>query len=378
MPEFEDLGLRAALSELNQARDAQLRGVPGSFDFDQVLTQLAPPDTAGLPATPLPVPGPTPGPAPIVPIFPTVPAANDPVFRQPTRVPAVARAGGGILGVGLLAIDILRQAGDQILAREQRQIEARRDRGRRQTQRILAERGAQRTVIITSPQALPQPDVLPPPGSFPDLPEAPRLPRPVSPSVPQPEPLAIPAPVPLPAEIPAPSIPSPTVPRPTPSTQPGQTPLPAGVPGIGSPTLPVWIPSSLPPPAALPAALPFWWLSPRRFWVGEAATNPANLTRFNTPVVESPVLGNVTALNPATAAQPATERCAQVRKRRRRRNVCAEGFFRELPNGDVENKIWRERECFSGRVINETGRISEVQGQIEQLADVLDIFGVGR
>jgi hypothetical protein len=62
----------------------------------------------------------------------------------------------------------------------------------------------------------------------------------------------------------------------------------------------------------------------------------------------------LTPVQPRTLTSPAqpprppptnTEQCTELQKRRRRRGLCNEGFYRELANGDLEKTPWRTKLC---------------------------------
>lgn len=46
------------------------------------------------------------------------------------------------------------------------------------------------------------------------------------------------------------------------------------------------------------------------------------------------------------------KKCQEVKRKRRRKGKCKEGFFRELP-GSTQYETWRTRECITGEVISE-------------------------
>lgn len=298
-----------------------------------------PPDQAGLPQpVPIPVPAPrAPTPAP----FPTGPAANDPVFS----------IGKVLLGRGIAAVNIAIILRD-IFEMAARNAEIEDERRRKAQDQIEARRrGATKPLReIVFPADFPEP---PRPDAAPAPAKIPR-PRPEIFPAPLPAPRPAPRPVSVPVEIPLPGpagIPTPgpiAVPRsPSPSTRPG--------PGTrGRPSVP-----PLPGPVFFPIFLPFGAPSVRPFPVGDIfpkpSPTPGDLTRFNPRGVPSPLgfADPVQFPQPQPEADP--QRCQEVKRRRRRKGKCREGFFIE-EQGKTKYVTWRTKDCATGRTISEKGR----------------------
>lgn len=294
---------------------------------------------------PAPVPIPIPEPVPRAPTpvpFPGGPAANDPVFS----------IGKTILGRGIAAVNVAIILRD-ILERAARNAELEDERRRKAEERIESRRrGASkpmREVVFPSDfPAPPVPDSLPAPEKFP-------LPRPEI--------------FPLPPEIPAPiSVPRP-VPLPGPLAVPGDLPIPAptplprrAAPGRPAPaTTPVPRPVTVPRPFVLPFYLPFAQPSPlpRAAPIGDPLPRsvPGDLTRFQPGGVRSPLGFLQTAPAPQPSAQASTQKCEAVKRRRRKKGKCREGFFIE-DAGQTRYITWRTKDCATGRTIKERRRKS--------------------
>ena len=295
-------------------------------------TALPVPRTPPVPPNTFPLPGATPVPQTRPPFgFPTGPAANDPVFSIGRLI---LRKGLGILGaVGVIA-DILTLISEQGLERAFEDLILSKVVGARRA-RILTER-APREVIVTEP---------PPPPTLPELyPDAP-------------PPLQIPDPFPVPGRIPVeipgnievnvpigpqigdillpdpPTIPTPQPPgQPTPQTTPRITPrpliraFPLGLPGPGI------APGNVPFPRSIPLQDPL------------PLTPPQPGVRGLPNVRGLPFAGPTTLAQPQPAPQPAQERCQVVKRRRRKKGRCREGFFRETPT-QTKYVTWRSRKC---------------------------------
>jgi hypothetical protein len=210
-------------------------------------------------------------------------------------------------------------------------------------------------ISASIPDELPIPE-RPPPVEIPDLP-----PNAV------PDPLALPdfdpTPIGLPEIVlprPLPDIRPPTVPQPAPVPRPATEPfprigtppgLPGGLPGPltfpfpsfpGVPSSPFPLPGAPPlpfsPPIGVPAPAPLPLPTP----------SPTPLTPINPGGVPLPGFGfnpfaGFDAL-PEPVAQPQTQECQVVNRRRRRKGKCREGFFRESP-GSTRFITWRTRKC---------------------------------
>lgn len=305
---------------------------PGAFETTQRRIRDAEAraelQRAGLPAPVLPFPTapvPTPTPAPFP--GPGVGAANDPVF---TRGASIVGRAAGALGVGIFAIEILKQIGDELLERESREIEATREAEKRRTQRMIQERRGNRVVIIPDP---PPDPLVTQPGALPETPlEIP--PRPVF----DPAEIAQPSQTPVEIEVPdvRPSIDpgeiqAPELPQPAPTpTRPGQRrrPLVSPVPS------PLQFPFFQPLP--LPQPLPFAEPVPRF-----QSPQPDPLTSLDARSV--PFVTTVPQPAPQPQQNPDRD-CKQVKRRRRKKGKCREGFFQERP-GSTQFITWRERDC---------------------------------
>lgn len=162
------------------------------------------------------------------------------------------------------------------------------------------------------------PEILPPALPFPEI------------QLPQAEPISFPDPAP-PQTFPFPS----TLPGQTPGTFPGAFPLPSPTP------LPTPFPTPTTRPAPLPVAFPIAPPigDPFRPSIGDPLPTPL------TPVGPGAVpLGFADVPDPSAAPQPQTRRCEVVKRRRRRKGKCREGFFVERP-GETQFITWRDREC---------------------------------
>lgn len=270
---------------------------------------------AGLvPAVPrvpdVPAPRVPPQTPPSPPPFPRGPAANDPAFSIGRLI--LAR-GLAAIGAVIFARDIL-----EMIERD-RSIERQRENIAKTKAEI--ERRARIKRFGRDIETIP--GVEGAPIEVPEVPTAPTQ-RPVP--VPIFVPPAPPEIVPFPREIPgfpparpAPvSRPSPGTPRlPRVATPPNVAPLIFGLtPGffVGS-----------------PASTPFSRVAPR----------PSRLTRDRSTGVQ---LGQLTTSAPQTSAQTQADQCQAVKRRRRKKGKCREGFFVETPT-ETRFITWRTKEC---------------------------------
>ncbi len=299
-----------------------------------------PPPTIGglpLPTPPIVVPVPRPT-ADIIP-FPKQPKPKLPVGRIIGRV---ARFGLPT-AIGTILIEtgtsIFEELEEQRQEEKRRQVEAE-EAAKSRKERQLARERIVRTMeeAAISREALGVPEAPPP-----EIPTAPQLPRPdIFPkALPMPDVVAPPTlpevqpefeveapPLPTPAPTPTPT----RTPAPTPRTSPAPAPRPGLLPRIFPLGFPSIFPSSM--PAGLPQGLPNF--------IGDLLpTIPTPLTPIQPGRLVSTV--PMPSPRPATQTDPA-ERCQEVRRRRRRRNKCREGFFREYP-GKTRYYTWRERTC---------------------------------
>lgn len=310
-----------------------------------------PPLQSGLPAIPIPFPVPTPAPPkPVTSVpFPSGPAANDPRFLV-SKVSALFRLGGVVITGAIFVRDILFLAQEEAINKAI--IE----------QKLALETELQRRKLrkLSALIVLPDPDVILNPSPAEVVTTAPRpmvTPRiDIVPTLPEVTPQIPDFPVPKPAAPTAPSVPTPTLPR--------QMPRPVPVP-IGVPTplpRPSKLPRRFPAPVPFPGVFPFLSPLPRTFFVGRPAVTPSNLTRFRPTVQESPTIGSITGLTTSISPQVATEaqtQCQVVKRRRRRKGKCREGFFSESP-GSTKFVTWRERDCQSSRSLG--GKVVDIFG----------------
>lgn len=252
------------------------------------------------------------------------PPANDPIFRRGILRRIAGRVVGGIPGiVGAIVLDqILDELERQASQEREREREADAEAARRRQRRQFPDEI--REIVIPGVEGAPV-----------EAPEIPRVPRPAR--------LPLPLPVPLP--LPTPSRPVVPVPVPLPESVPGTVPAPS------PPAQPrrIATPSPL---RFLPAALPFAFpsSSPRPFAVPGGETIPVgdilpDLTPGQRTGLRSTQVGRLTSnvISP-TAAEAQSQKCEAVKRRRRRKGKCREGFFREFP-GRTEFVTWRERNC---------------------------------
>lgn len=153
-----------------------------------------------------------------------------------------------------------------------------------------------------------------------------------------------------PATLPAPQAPGQiSAPRP-----------PVSRPQVARPSLPSASPATARPAAALAAtalALPFAFTS-----AGAAAARVPLRVPGRTTSTTGLQTGQVTgSTSPAGFAQAQASRqatrkreceCQEVKRKRRRKGKCREGFFRELP-GKTRYETWRTRECVTGTKLSE-------------------------
>lgn len=337
---------------------ARVRGVP-TPEIPEA------PGRAFFPDTPV-----APSPSPVFePVPPPPPPVRIPVPGVPTPV-----AGGvvAIGGVGL--IEIVFELLNAQLDREEEELEAKLRLERQRLRDLQEERfpGGRREIIFpslpepqTSPELEPAPELVPvppQPGRFvefdPDADPFEMIPVPPV-ALPEAQPATVPAPAVQP--IPAPTLPRPaTAPSRVPSTLP--TTKPASTPKRTKQPLPAPspMPAPLPAPSPFPAVVPFPASQPLPRALPSPLAVPSvplpssvPLTRVRTSTVPS------TRLQPATSAQPSTQsassqcppqqRCKEEREEREFRDLCAEGFFREVGQDDRDQFISWYRFCTTGR-----------------------------
>ena len=300
----------------------------------------------GAPAIIIPFPVPVPVPTSLPSPFPVGPAANDAVFGRATGQ-VLGRVVGGVVGAIIVAtgVAIANRVAELKKQRTEREKEAEKIGIDRQNERLARDRDI-RTLpspdkiseitggISAPPLEFPtasRPRILPKPEIFPEtIPEIPT-------TIPEIRPPALPAPIGVP-RIPAPPVPS-TVP----------TPLPAGlpIPGFGVPgTLPA-SPNPFAPPGTFPLGRPISF--PRISPIGAPKLQPIGdlfpeipLTPINVPGVGSQPFSFL-ADQPLPQTQQ-ERKCKEVKRRRRRKGECSEGFFREQPNS-TQFTDWRTVNC---------------------------------
>lgn len=249
------------------------------------------------------------------PIFGPGPAANDPVFGILGKI---ARRGLGALGAVLGGIDLIRLIQERGIEQLLEDLLAEAVVGARRA-RILTERKPREVIIPSDPIPAPPPQdpiLLPRPRPFP---------------IPGRVPIEFPD-IPVSIPIPIPSLPRAPAPAPVPPPQRLPSPLPTPAPNIRV------FPLGLPFPGGRPLGLP----SPRSVPLGD----PLPLTPSSPGVPLSPLgfAGPLIGAGAQPQPQPAQERCQVVKRRRRKKGRCREGFFRERP-GETEFVTWRSRPC---------------------------------
>lgn len=292
---------------------------------------VAPPVPAPPPNT-FPLPGATPVPPARPPFgFPTGPAANDPVFGL-GRI--LVRKGLGILGAFGVIADILTLISERGLEQAFEDLILEKVVGARRA-RIMTER-APREVIVRDPPPDPGTEIL-----FPDAPPPPRIPDPFP--IPGRIPVEIPGPIRVEVPI-GPSVPDILLPRPQaptiPAPQPTPTPrtTPAGLPRPNIRAFPLGLPGPGIGPRSVPGPQNFPLQDPLPLTPPQPGVPPL-------PGIRGfPFAGPTTLAQPQPAPQPAQDRCQVVKRRRRKKGRCREGFFRETPT-QTKYVTWRSRKC---------------------------------
>lgn len=302
---------------------------------------------AGLPAPALP------SPTPVTPVpFPVGPAANDPVAGF-SKLGSILKVGGVVVTGAIIARDLAflfqEQAIDKMLIEQDLELET-----------ILTEaarKKAAETPVKVSPEII----LVPPTPEIPEIIVTAPAPTPGTRPEFDPEvPVILPtAPVPKPAPTRVPSIPAPGLPRPSPQTAPSKSPKPA----------PTRRPARLPggAPFGLPGGLPAFFPLPFSFPVGSPRRAPIgdNLTRLETPVQQSPTTRGFVSTVPSPQAQAdaATERqCRERDRKKRRKNRCEEGFFRDTLDGKTDFTVWREVNCVTRKEIGDQSVAIDIFG----------------
>lgn len=263
--------------------------------------------------------------------FPRGVAANDPVFTRIGR--GLIRKLGALAGIVLSGIDLANLFQESILSENQRQLEQilARERQRR------ADAQEPRTVIVDDPLGTEGQTTLPERPARPEIPDFPdeiRLPGGsdfpiILPRIPAPVPDIVVDPQPNPALPDIIFTPNPSLPGPLPSI-----PTPTRVQPLIRPTIdPLPFAFPTPGPVASPLADPIPSLPPGDLFP---------LTPPNPLGVVSPL--NFAGIDPTAQPQTNARRCEVVKRRRRKKGKCREGFFRERP-GETEFVTWRENNC---------------------------------
>ena len=321
------------------------RGGPGRFVIRRARRDRERRDRkkrGGLPAVIIPIPVPTSLPSP----FPAGPAANDAVFGRATGQ-VLGRVVGGVVGAIIVAtgVAIAERVAELKKTRAQREKEAEKIGIERQNERLARDRDI-RTLPAPDKIAEISEGIFAPRLEIPGAIRTGKLPKPeIFPETIPEIPIKIPEirPPALPAPIATPEIPVPVVPSPLPGGLPAGRPIPGfGVPG----TLPA-SPSPFTPPGTFPFGRPISF--PRISPIGAPRLQPIGdllpdvpLTPINVPGVGSQPFQFI-ADQPLPQTQQ-ERKCKEVKRRRRRKSECSEGFFRELPNS-TQFTDWRTVNC---------------------------------
>jgi len=300
------------------------------------LCPVAPlPPTGGTVPTQAFAPGPTSLPPGVIRIF--EPSAKDIAKAGRFSLGRIA-LGGGFGTAIIIAAEILseiakrKQLGSMEAIIQQQNAEIRAAQKKRERDRRLqeaAQRGARARIELPTIPELPQ--------------TRPARPQ-VSPAIPKPAPVQVPEfPAPLPLPQPKPVIRPTTLPVPTPTPLPAPAPSPTRVPRP-SPTrrpLPFPSPFGLPFPLSFPLPFP----TPRA-----PVLTPVSVPRVPSPELPTPsqfVDPKIFTTVPQPTRTPTrtpTRRCEEVKRRRKRKGKCREGFFREFPDR-TQFITWRTRKC---------------------------------
>jgi len=302
---------------------------------------LVPPDVAFLPP---PLPPSIRPPFGFPPVELTLPTATEPIVGQVIRVGRILR-GVGLGALIIIAAEILVKVIERRQVRRMDQIldDQDLDDARRQVEREL-ERHRRKQITI-KPGRLPLPPLALPeilPEILPSRPE-------ILPEIFEPAPEIFPEIFDLPAPISAPGQ-FPELPAPLALPEiavPGQTP---GIFGPIAVPAPVADPFELPVSAPLIDPVPFEILFPTPVVV---LPPPGVLTPIDPLLIPStlvPFPGLDPQLQPQLRQPTPTQQCQIVKRRRRRKGRCREGFFVERP-GDTKFITWRERACSALEIV---------------------------
>lgn len=360
------------------------------------------PSTPTLPSIPAPTykppsrpPPKLPGPRPPVPFFkppevPTVPGlpeAKPPIFRPPTppgtfpgpvvTAPYPKPTGLGTIRIGNFGLRIggriLGPLGAILIAKDvydlQRELERRRkkedERGKRENElRRAAARMPDRVIEFPEMEPKRRAAEKNDAETVPILPPAPALPDYVTREIPD---VVAPARVPAQAPTPKIAVPTPSIPAPPPATVTPPAPFRVALPTIGAQILSNVLGTNA---AKLQEAQRTFEKAreklrdPTRFRTPEVPNVPQipnipNLTRFQFPQLRSTARPS---FQPEPSADPEVKQrkdeCEVVKRKRRKRGKCREGFFREY-SGGTKYVTWRTTNCpeqpgrAAGRVIRE-------------------------
>jgi len=264
-----------------------------------------------------------------------LPGANEPFGGNIIRIGRILR-GVGLGALIIIAAEILvREIARRQIASLDKILKDQDDEIARNAIERALERARIKQVTI-EPGRLPLPQL--------DLPSA--LPE-ILPPRPVPDPASR-----LPAPVELPQIPGFELPGIFPVQFP-DIPAPLTLPTVVDPGLTPEIFGRIAAPAPLTLPLPFPITSPRALPVPFEITFPVP-TPIGDPIPPplTPVdprlvtLGfvDLPGIDPVPQPDTAQQRCQTVKRRRRRKGKCREGFFVELP-GETQFTTWRERDC---------------------------------
>lgn len=269
---------------------------------------------------------------------------------------------GGAIGVIIFetARRVIERARELDKEREERErqseIEIERERARRRiAERELETTRARGKITIPAdpdPREI-APDVIAEPLPLPQRVETAPAPLPE---------IVIPTPVPVPnIPVPAPTIPAPkpvTTPQTAPTLpSPSPAPKPSTRPATRPGTRPTVSPFPFPFPSPIPTPAPVRIPQPR-----VSIPRVRRVPRLTTPqgtALPSPDVRPFTSAPPQNA-----DRCQEVKRRRRRKGKCREGFFAEYPN-KTRFIEWREVDC----ITREETRTSKVRQKSRDITD---------
>lgn len=294
-----------------------------------------------LPALPFPQ-----GPFPSRPPFGTpgdvrslpLPGANEPFGGRVIRIGRILR-GVGLGSIIIIAAEILVDVIRRKQLQKMEQILTDQDLDIAQAQLDRRDKKLRELDAIVLPGRLDLPRIGDPIFSPPAAPTAPQISPEIAPAAPPILPELFPEIPDLPAPAPAPQR-RPAI-DPGPLTSPGQIPrAPVVLPG----SRPVFFPVGLPVQFPILDPVGFPILDP----IGDLLPKPL------TPIGTSPLPFGEISFAPQPFPQPqqdTAERCQTVKRRRRRKGKCREGFFIERPGG-TDFITWREQECDSGDTVS--------------------------